>query len=132
MSQKVEVARQGVEAFSRRDIDAFVVHMTDDYEWVGAFLGRVEGSSYHGREGMERYFREAEETWEELRVTAEEFRELGELVLVRGRMEGRGLSSGVEVQTSYTMLVEFRGSKIRRSRAFLDHAEALRVAGLTE
>jgi uncharacterized protein len=99
---------------------------------VGAFLGTVEGGSYRGREGLARYFRESEETWSELNVSAEEFRDLGDTVLVLGRMEGRGRSSGVRVDTPYTMIVEFREGKISRSRAYLDHDEALRAAGLTE
>jgi ketosteroid isomerase-like protein len=133
MSQEnVEIAKSGVEAFSRRDVVAFVATMTEDYEWVGAFLGSVEGGSYRGRAGIERYFREAEETWEYLRAPAVEFRDLGDSVLVLGRIEGRGRSSGIEVETTYTMIVEFRGSKIWRSRAYLDHAEALRAAGFSE
>jgi ketosteroid isomerase-like protein len=133
MSQEnVEVARRGFHAFNRRDIDEFAETFTADYEWVGAFLGVVEGGSYRGREGLARYFAEAEETWSDLTVSGEEFRDLGDRVLVLGRMEGRGRSSGVRVDTPYTMIVEFREGKISRSCAYLDHDEALRAAGLTE
>jgi ketosteroid isomerase-like protein len=128
----VEMAKRGVEAFNRRDLDAFAETVTADYEWVGAFLGSVEGGSYRGREGIARYFSEAEEIWEEFTVSGDEFRDLGDTVLVRGRMEGRGRSSGVEVDTPYTMIVEFREGRISRSRAFLDEAQALRAAGLAE
>jgi ketosteroid isomerase-like protein len=133
MSQEnVEIAKRGVEAFNRRDLDAFAATVTDDYEWVGAFLGSVEGGSYRGREGIARYFSEAEQTWEELSVTGEEFRDLGDRVLVLGRMQGRGRSSGVEVNAAYTMIVEFRAGRVSRTRAYLDHAEALRAAGLAQ
>jgi len=130
-SRITECSRKGVDVFNRRDLDAFAALMTDDYEWVGAFLGSVEGGSYRGLEGIARYFREAEETWEEFHAPGVEFRDLGDRVLVLGRMEGRGRTSGVEVQASYTMIVEFRGSKIWRSHAYLDHGEALRAAGLS-
>jgi hypothetical protein len=56
---------------------------------VGAFLGVIEGGAYSGRGGLARYFSEAEETWSELNVSGEEFRDLGDRVLVRGRMEGQ-------------------------------------------
>ena len=128
--QNVELVERGVEAFNRRELDAFAETITPDYEWVGAFLGSVEGGSYRGREGVARYFSEAEEIWEELSVTGDEFRDLGDRVLVLGRMEGRGRSSGVEVDTAYTMIVEFRAGRVSRTRAYLDHAEALRAAGL--
>jgi ketosteroid isomerase-like protein len=128
----VEIAKRGVDAFSKRHIDEYAETFTADYEWVGALLGAVEGGSYRGREGLARYFRESEETWRELNVSAKEFRDLGDTVLVLGRIEGGGRSSGVRVDTPYTMIVEFREGKISRSRSYLDHAEALRVAGLTE
>jgi hypothetical protein len=37
MSQeKVEIVRQGIEAFNRRDVDAFVAEPQSDVEWEGA------------------------------------------------------------------------------------------------
>jgi ketosteroid isomerase-like protein len=133
MSQKnVEVAKRCVEAFDRRDLDELVRTATSDYEWVGACLGSVEGGSYEGRKGMARYSSEAEATWEYLSVSGDEYRDLGDRVLVLGRLQGRGRISGVEVDTAYTMIVEFRDGKVSRSHAYLDHAEALRAAGLAE
>ena len=130
--ENVETAQRCVDAFDRRDLGELAETITADYEWVGAFLGTVEGGSYRGREGMARYFSEAEETWESLIVTGEEFRDLGDTVLVLGRIEGRGRSSGVEVDTPYTMLIEFHDGRVSRARAYLDHAEALRAAGVAE
>jgi ketosteroid isomerase-like protein len=131
MSQEdVELAKRCIDAFDPRDLDGLAETITADYEWVGAFLGVVEGGSYRGREGMARYLSEAEETWESFSVCGQEFRDLGGMVLVPGRMEGRGRGSGVELDTPYTMVDEFRGGKVSRSRAYLDHAEALRAAGL--
>lgn len=126
----MELARRAAEAFNQRDLDAFAALMTEDFEWVGAFLGNVEGGSYRGREGLERYFREAQEKWEGFEAPGLEFRDLGNRVLVLGRMKGRGRTSGVELQTTYTMVVEFRGGKISRSHAYLSHGETLRAAGL--
>lgn len=81
-----------------------------------------------GREGMSRYFAESEETWETFNASAEEFRDLGDRVLVLGRMRGRGRASGVEVDTEYAMVVEFRVGRVCRSRGYLDRGEALRAA----
>jgi ketosteroid isomerase-like protein len=128
--QNVELAKRGLEAFNRRDVNAFFELATDDFEWIGALLGRVEGGSYRGREGMERYFEDASDTWEEFRTVIEEFRDLGEHVLALGRMIGRGRGSGVEVDALVGMIVDFRDGRMSRSRAYLDQAEALRAAEL--
>ena len=72
------------------------------------------------------------DTWEEIRVVADEFRDLGDSVLMLGRMEGRGRGSGVQIDAPLASIADFRGGKISRGRDFLDHSEALRAAGLSE
>jgi ketosteroid isomerase-like protein len=128
--ENVDMARRGIDAFNRRDLAEFAEIITADYEWVGAFLGAVEGGSYRGLQGLRRYFLEAVETWEEFSVSGEDFRDLGDMVLIVGRMRGRGRNSKVELDTEYTMIAEFREGRIARSRSYLDHDEALRAAGL--
>jgi len=78
------------------------------------------------------YLRDVLNTWEELRLLPEEFRDLGDRVLMLGRMAGRGLGSGVPVDAPIGMVFECRGGKISRIRSFLDRGEALRAVGLSE
>lgn len=133
MSQEnVQTLMRAVRAFDARDIDALTALMTDDHEWFGALLGGVEGGSYRGRAGMERYFSEAEATWEDFRSVVDECRDLGDRVLVIGRLEGRGKTSGVIVDTPFWMISDFHAAKLSRTRAYLDEKRALSDAGLTE
>jgi ketosteroid isomerase-like protein len=133
MSQaNVEVAKRALDTLTRRDIDLDDDLYAPDFEWFPALPGNVEGGSYRGREGAERYREEVRNTWEELRVVADEFRDLGDRVLMLGRMEGRGRGSGVQVDAPLATLADFRNGKIWRIRAYLDHGEALRAAGLSE
>jgi|GEM_PF-6020138 len=53
----------------------------------------VEGGGYRGRGGMEKYLVERGDAWEEHRVLVDEFRDLGDRVLVLSRQEGRGRGS---------------------------------------
>ena len=69
---------------------------------------------------------------EKLRVLGDEFRDLGDRVLVLGRVKGRGRGSGVEVEAPLAIIFDFRDGKMSRSKAYLDHDEALRAAGLAE
>jgi ketosteroid isomerase-like protein len=73
-----------------------------------------------------------EQSTPSVRVLPEEFRDLGDRVLMLGRMTGRGLGSGVPVDAPIGMVFACRGDKISRIRSFLDHGEALVVAGLSE
>src|SRR5271165_2921451 len=98
MSQEnVEIAERAMDAFNRRDLDAYDDLFTQDFEWFPALPSTVEGDGYLGREGIAKYFGEISDTWEEFRVIAEEYRELGSRALMLARIEGRGKGSGVEV-----------------------------------
>ena len=130
--ENVEIVERALDAFSRRDVDVAAGFATTDFEWFPAMPGTVERDSYQGPEGVGGYLRDVLDTWEELRVLPEEFRDLGDRVLVLGRMAGRGLASGVPVDAPIGMVFECRGGKISRIRSFLDHGEALRAAGLSE
>jgi ketosteroid isomerase-like protein len=132
MSQEnVEVAKQATDALNRRDWDAFYGLISDDFEWLPAMPGAVQNIGYQGRGEFAAYVREVEETWEYLLAVMEEFRDLGDRVLLIGRMEGCGRASGAPVNTPVAEIMDFRDGKLSRDRVFLDHAEALRAADLS-
>ena len=130
---KVDVARRAVDAYNRRNLDSVFAELaTPDFEWYPALIRALDGGGVRGREGVERFVVDTEENWEELQIVAEEFRDLSDRVLVLGRMKGRAKGSGVPVDQPFVNILDFRGDRIWRSRVYLDHAEGLRVAGLSE
>jgi ketosteroid isomerase-like protein len=130
---KVDVARPANDAYNRRDVDGLFAELaTPDFEYYPAIVRALDGGGYRGRDGVERFAVDTRENWEELQTIAEEFRDLGDRVLVLGRMKGRGKSSGVPVDQPFANILDFRGDRIWRSRVYLDHAEGLRAAGLSE
>jgi ketosteroid isomerase-like protein len=131
---KVDVARRTADAYNRRDIDgAFAELVTPDFEWHPAIAKALDGSGvYRGRAGVERFAADTGENWEELQNVAGEFRDLGDRVLVLGTLEGRGKGSGAPISQAYAGIFDFRGDRIWRYRVFLDRAEGLRAAGLSE
>jgi ketosteroid isomerase-like protein len=130
--ENVEIAKRNVEAFNRLDVDGFVESATPDFEWFPVGATALERGSLLGREGVEKYFEELRDTWEEIRLVAQEFRDLGDRTLFLGRLEGRGRVSGAPVESPFGAVFDFRGSHCSRIRAFPDHDEASRAASLTE
>jgi len=128
----VEIAKRGIDAFNGQNVDALAVLVTRDFELVPAMMGVVEGATFRGREGIERYFGQLEDAFEYVRLTGEEFSDLGDSVIVVVRIEARGSGSGVSVSARQTAIYDFRDGKISCARTFLDHGEALRAAGLAE
>ena len=132
MSQnKVEIATRFIDAFNRRDVETFAGITTADFEWTTSVMA-IEGEVFHGREGIDTYFARMKDTWEEFRGIADELRDLGDVVLWLGRLEGRGRGSGAPFTAPLDVLFDFRDEKIWRMRSFLDHEEALREAGLSD
>jgi ketosteroid isomerase-like protein len=130
---RVAVAKRAVDAFNRRDVDGFFAELaTPDYEFHPGSGRALGGDVYRGREGFERWRRDRIENWEELRVVATEFRDLGDRVLVLGRFVGRGKGSGAPVEAPMSGIYDFRGDRIWRYRGYIDRAEGLRAAGLSE
>ena len=128
----MEIVRRGIDAFNDRNVDTLAMLVTRDFELIPAMMGILEGASFRGREGVERYFEELDDSFEYVRLTGEEFRDLGDSVIVVFRVEARGRGSGVSVTAQQTAIYDFRDGKISCGRVFLDHGEALRAVGLTE
>jgi ketosteroid isomerase-like protein len=124
----VEIVKRAIDALERRDVEALADLNTADFELFPA----MEGGSLRGREGLETFLRNLREAWEEEHYIADEFRDLGDRVLWLGRMEGRGRSSGVEVDAPVGAILDFRDGKIARIRTYFDHSEAVRAGGLAE
>jgi ketosteroid isomerase-like protein len=130
---KVDFARRFMGVYNRRDVDrAFAEFVTPDFEWWPALTAAYEGGCYRGREGVEQFLVDTSENWDELKGVAEEFRDLGDRVLFLGRLKGRGKGSGAPVDQPVASILDFRGERIWRFRAYFDRAEALRAAGLSE
>ncbi len=129
MSQdNVEIVKRALVAFSCGEADAFAALTTPDVEWTTG-LGAIEGDVFHGHAGVRTYFGRLSTAWEEFRFHAHEFRDLGDTVLVLGRLEGRGRGGGVPVDSAVGAVWDLRDGEIWRLRAYLDHAKAEEVAG---
>ncbi len=131
MSQpNLELARNAVAAFNRRDVPALVEMTTDDFRWV-TWTGTVESTVYDGAEGLAAYFQDAD-VWEVLDLDAQEFRDLGDKVLVVGMFHARGGGSGAEVRAPYYSAFFVSEGKLARVLSFRTEDEALAAVGLLE
>jgi len=108
-------------------------------EWADADIEYVQldgpaPGSWIGLAGMAEAWRGILSSWEDLRVEAEEYRELDdERVLVLNRFSGRGKTSGVEVRQLWTKaasLFHVRGGKVIRLVQYWDHQRAFADLGL--
>jgi len=127
-NQNLQVVEGAIVAFNARDVEAFASLTTPDFEWFPS-MSPVEGESFVGRDGVRRYFARLAGAWDYFRVVPDAFRQETDLVLVLGRLEGRGRSSGATVDAALGMAFDLRDTRIWRVRGYLDHEEALREVG---
>jgi ketosteroid isomerase-like protein len=129
-SENVELAREVVAAFNRRDVPALVEMTTDDFEWV-TWTGTVATTVYHGAEGLARYFRDSD-VWQVLNLDIQEYRDLGDKLLVVGTFHARGGGSGAEVHAPYYSAFFTRAGRLERVLSFRTEEQALEALGLRE
>jgi ketosteroid isomerase-like protein len=127
--ENVELARRGLEAFNRRDVPALMETCDPDVE-LFPLRALLEGTSYRGEDGLRKFFDDIAEEWTELKVDAQEFREVGDSVLTLGVLHARGRASGIEGVWPMAWVSDVRDGKVVRLRTYTDQQEALRVVGL--
>jgi uncharacterized protein len=133
MSQEnVEIARKILDAGNRRDAEAILQYTDPEIKLQSAIIGGAEGNTYRGHDGVRNWMAESDATFEELRMEPEEFRDLGDEVLMIGRLYARGRESGVEIESPIAWLSTFHDGKGVRARGYLNIQDALEAAGLSE
>jgi ketosteroid isomerase-like protein len=130
MSQEnVDMAREFIAAYNRRDFDAAIKDFDPRIEWV--LPAQQQSDSGRGPGAAIRFFEDIDETMDELTLKPQEFIDAGDRVATRLRHQGRGKRSGVEIDEElYHQVATFSNGKIVRMEYFADWDEALEAARL--
>jgi ketosteroid isomerase-like protein len=133
MSQTgVELARQLIRAFNRRDLAAMTKTFDPRIEWMPGGPAAVERSVYRGRDQVADGFAATWETWELFRLEEHDVRDLGDSILWLGRARMRGGASHVELDQEFAVRLLVDRGKIARINGYVAWQEALEAAGLRE
>ena len=89
-------------AFAERDVERVLELIDPEVEFTAMtndFAGRTE--PYRGHEGIREYFRDVARVWDELRLTPRDYRDVGDAVLVTGRVSARSAARIVDGSTGW-------------------------------
>jgi len=130
----LRIVRLGFEAANRGDYEAAFGFYDRDIELVPptGLIGLGDEPSYRGLEARVRYERNWRAEWGDFRYEPEELRDLGDRLLLIGRIKSSGLSSGAAIDSDFANLFTLSAGRVIREQVFFDRAEALEVAGLSE
>src|SRR3954451_4631021 len=129
-AENVEIVRKAVDAFNRRDRDAYLrlqdpdVQFRADPEWP-------ESETVAGREAVWDFAVSLTDAWEHDAFEIVDFIDAGDDKLVaRDRRPVKGKTSGIADVLDYWALTTFRGGRILTQEWFASRAKALEAAGL--
>ena len=127
-AQTIEVAREGVEAFQRGDIEAVLALIHEDgHIYLPPEL--PNSGTYRGREGFVSWMGQWLEAWEEFSVEMGPAEPVGERHVVASmHQSGRGKGSGVPVEMDIAYMWEVRDDKIVAMHLYATTEEAVQVA----
>jgi ketosteroid isomerase-like protein len=127
-----ETIRAGFDAFNRGDYEAWI----DLYDEDTQFLDLTETPDtgvFHGHAGIRVWLAKLQEAWGEgFRFEPRSITEGDAVVLVDTRAKGIGVGSGVPIEMTLHIVLRFQDQKIVWSQGFIDRAQALEAAGLSE
>jgi ketosteroid isomerase-like protein len=128
--ENIQMARELIEAWNRRDIDALLAAAAPDVEWTPAGPAAVESSVYRGPDEIARGFESTWQGWDEFRLDESEIRDVGESALWLGRATMRGAASHMQLDQEWAVLIAFTDREVTSLRAFAAWRDALAAAGL--
>jgi len=127
--ENVEVVREVLEAFNRREIRLDLLH--PEVEWIEDY--RYPGAeTFHGPAGAEQSVRKWWDAWE-IELDPQEFIDVGNRVVVLGQSHFRGGGSEVALTAEFASVYDLRrDGKIIRVEVLPTRTEALEAVGLRE
>jgi ketosteroid isomerase-like protein len=119
-------------AFNRDDVGDALSRIREDAVAI-PFGAAMEGKRYEGHDGIRDWFRnEIRVNWEQFDTIPDDYRKVGDRLVVYGRWQARGRDSGIALDVPATWVVEFCDGQIAFWQTFTDRQEAHEFAGLRE
>ena len=133
MSQEnVELVRAMNEAFDEGDIEGALAKLHPEVEWHGTKGGLDDGKVFRGHREVIAGFVEALEVWERQSLETTDYFDAGDRVVVFFHEVAKGRQSGAVVETNTGVIFTVKGGSVARVDPYMDRAEALEAAGLSE
>jgi ketosteroid isomerase-like protein len=129
VKSNVELVREGMEAWSRGDIEGTLALIDPEIVWrpIQAWPGIQP--EYRGHGGVRRFWAAFRDPWETITMQADEIRELDERrVLTRSHFRARGRASGVTTEAVLHTVWTLEDGLLVRFESFTDERAALEAA----
>jgi ketosteroid isomerase-like protein len=126
--------RLGFEAANRGDYAVTFSLYDRDIEFIPptGLIGLGDQALYRGLQARVRYEHDWRGQWGDFRYEPDELRDLGDRLLVIGRISSSGLSSGAAIDTDFANVFTLSAGRVIGEHVYFNRAEALEAVGLAE
>ena len=129
MAANLDTLKQGYQDFSQGDIAAATQSWSDDFVWQGGDSTELPGGGEHkGKDEALQTLATAVGAWDEFKLSADEFFEDGDTVVVLGHNEVKKGDQSAKVPVVH--IWRFRGGEACRLQILTDTHQAARMLGI--
>jgi ketosteroid isomerase-like protein len=127
----VELHRGILRAFNTGDLEALIANCDPQIEYHST-MTVPGGATYHGHDGMRRYFRDMQDAWgDEIRAEPEAYFDLGEHTLAFYLLRARGQQSGAEVAMPFAQVIKWQDGLMLHFKTYAERDNALKDLGVS-
>jgi ketosteroid isomerase-like protein len=130
-AERLELIRQGYEAWNRGDRQWVLDHMSEQVEWITP-REDLDRGVFRGHAGVQEFWEQWRASVGQLDFTVERMVESGDDVAVVTRRHGKGEHSGLEISDNVVQVFSFEGDMCVRVQEYYDTDAALRKIGFGE
>ena len=129
MAGRIDDIRQRYEKFSQGDLEGALDNWADDFVWQGSNSTELPGGGEHrGKQEAMGVLQQAVGAWDEFRLTADEFYEDGDTVVVLGHSDVKKGDQSTQIPVVH--IWRFEGDEAKRLQILTDTHQAAQLLGV--
>ena len=129
MADRIDQMRQRYDDFSQGDLESATQDWADDFVWQGSNSTELPGGGEHrGKQQALQVLQQAVGAWDEFRLSADEFYEDGDTVVVLGHTDVK--KGGNTAQTPVVHIWRWEGDQVKRLQVLTDTLQTAQLLGV--
>lgn len=128
--ENVRLYRQGIDAFNRRELDAFLALAHPEVVGFSRVLA-VEGGTYHGHDGTREWWNNLLGVFPDFTIEIVSVRDAGPLTVSELCNRAHG-QAGAALEEAVWQVSEWRDGQVVRWQIYKSESEALEAAGIED
>jgi ketosteroid isomerase-like protein len=129
MAGNIDNLRQRYDQFNQGDVDGALQNWADDFVWQGSNSTELPGGGEHkGKDAAVQVLQQAVGAWDEFRLSADEFFEDGDTVVVLGHTDVKKGDDSAQIPVVH--IWRFEGDQVKRLQILTDTHQVAHLLGM--